>query len=384
MSKITRPRIVRPEILTRLKRENLHSFLGPFHLYFHQRGVPLDALRDPEDPLEELCAVLASPTESTPAELVERLELLDLIAHSESALHFEDGYNALVASLRNEGDSIEDLAAKIIVTAPDVAWREFDRQALAKPRVLTSYRVQQGLPLLQMTPERMNELRDRLSPWFSENARSAACQIHPRVDDDGVSFVIRHGDLLRRINVLEEDGSSSSRILRPECQDVAYYRTATHEWQISGVGHQLQELYRKALGAVLHGSEFAMARSDRYSLEPLRDGEIALKTDFHGHVQFVELTMLKIELPNGCRLTIDRGRVFESIISINPFILRTAPLLEAVLNFKISGRKKQIAVKLTPGNDRVTGIQFDPAIEAWLVERGFSTEIDESFIRASA
>lgn len=384
MSKISRPRILRPEILTRLKRQNLMTLLRPFDRYFAQRGVPLHDLNESDLPLAELCAVLASPSESTPPDLVERLELLDLIAHADSALHFEDGYASLIKSLREEGDSIEDMAAKIILTAPDVAWREFDRQALAKPRVLTSYRVNHGLPLLPSMSQRMDALRDHLSPWFSQNARSAACQIHPREDDEGISFVIRHGDLLQRINVLEEDGSSASRVLRPERQDVAYYRRISHEWQISGVGHQLQEQYRKALGTVLHGSEFALVRSDRYSLEPLRDGADVLKCDFHGRVQLVELSMLRIELPNGSRVSFDRGRVFESVDSISPVLLRSVTLLEARLDFKISGRRKRIAVQITPGNDRITGVQFDPAIEAWLVERGFSNQTDESFVRASA
>lgn len=384
MTTLVRPRIIRSEILAQLKRTNLVALLSPFAGYFTDRGASLDGLDDPEKPLTDVISVLANPSESTPPDLIERLELLNLIAHSDSALRFEDGYTALVARLREDDDSIEDLAVKILLAAPDVAWREFDRMALSTPRMLTSYRIRHGLTLLPPNPHRMHELRDRLSPWFRDNARSAVCDIHPREDAEGISFVIRHGDLLRRIGVLEEDGRSGSRILRPERHDVAYYRHLTNEWQISGIGHRLQEQYRKALGAVFHGTEFGLVRSDRYSLEPLRDGPDVLKTDFQGRIQFVELMMLQVEMPNGSRLILDRGRVFEALEAFSPLLLRSVLLVEARLDFKITGRRKRLNVRINPAADRITGVQFDPAIEPWLAERGFSRQNDESSIRASA
>jgi hypothetical protein len=45
----------------------------------------------------------------------------------------------------------------------------------------------------------------------------------------GVSLVIRHGDLLKRIGVCDEDGEPGSRLLRPERVDVAHYRHPTGE-----------------------------------------------------------------------------------------------------------------------------------------------------------
>ena len=76
-----------------------------------------------------------------------------------------------------------------------------------------------------------------------------------------MSFVIRHGDPLRRIGVYEEDGKPGSRLLRPERMDVAHYRHLTGEWQISGIGARLQELYRQAFGVAFHGSANALVHS---------------------------------------------------------------------------------------------------------------------------
>ena len=60
--------------------------------------------------------------------------------------------------------------------------------------------------------------------------------------------------------------------VRPERVDVAHYRYLTGEWQISGIGARLQELYRQAFGTAFHGSPNALVHYKRYSLKPLREG----------------------------------------------------------------------------------------------------------------
>ena len=78
--------------------------------------------------------------------------------------------------------------------------------------------------------------------------------------------------------------------------DVAHFRHLTGEWQISGIGAQLQELYRQPFGVAFHGSANALVHSKRYSLEPLRDGPSCLKCDINSRIQVAELVSLKIAL----------------------------------------------------------------------------------------
>ena len=52
--------------------------------------------------------------------------------------------------------------------------------------------------------------------------------------------------------------------VRPERVDVAHYRSLTSEWQISGIGRRLQELYRQGFGTVFHASASA-SRQKRVS-----------------------------------------------------------------------------------------------------------------------
>lgn len=378
------PRIVRPGVLSNLKPSSIAALLSPFADHFAARGAPLDCLNDPEPILDHIVSVIASPIESTPPELVERLELLDLISDSQSSINFEDGHEALVKRLREKDDSDEDLAVKILIHAPDIAWREFDRQALQARRSLSSFSRNPSLKFLPPTGQRIAKLESLLGPWFEENSRSGICRVHVREEPGGTSFVIRHGDLLKRIGVFDEDGRSSFKILRPERVDVAHYRHHTDEWQISGIGRRLQELYRHAFGTVFHASPKALVYSKRYSLEPLREGPSILKCDPNSRIQFAALASIKFELPCGNHVAITRGNIFAGIAALGPLLLQNAILLEARIDFKIAARRRLLPVILTPCRDKVSGLHLDGAIEPWLAERGFSNNHHESIIVKSA
>jgi hypothetical protein len=264
------------------------------------------------------------------------------------------------------------MAVKILLHAPDVALREFNRQALVSDRTLVSFRLKAGMPVFEVTPEMLNRLKTILSPWFKENARSETCIIHHLSESNGEALVIRHGDTLKRVGVVDADGNRDSHIFRPEQVDVANFNRITGEWQVSGRGVKLQELYREAFGTVFHGTPAALAHSQRYSLEPLRDGPSSLVCDLNSTVQFADLRSLTIELHGGQRLTITRPPVFEALNQIASGILAGCRLLEATIGFKLVNRRSRVLVKIRPGTDTIQGNNFDAAIDAWLVDHRFA------------
>jgi hypothetical protein len=371
MPSIRLPRIVRPGVLSNLKPSSIHRLLKPFDAYFQSRMVDLSTITTKESTLQEIVAVIASPIESTPPELVEQLELLDLISDPQSGINFEDGYEQIVARLLEPDDSSEDLAVKILIHAPEIAWRVFDRQALHAKRALISFTHNPSLPMLPVSSDRIVQLENYLRPWFEKNARSGICRVHVREESSGASFVIRHGDLLKRISVFNEDGSPTSKILRPERVDVAHYRIHNGEWQISGIGRLLRELYQQAFGAVFHGSTQALVSSHGYSLAPLLQGPSCLKCNPLAKVQFAELTSLTIELPTGQRLVINNGDVFEAMNAISPVILKNSTMIEAHLALKIEAKRRKVPIVIRPDKDKISGSHLDDAIERWLIDKGF-------------
>jgi hypothetical protein len=335
--------------------------------------------------LAGIASVLATPSESTPPELIERLELLDLLCDPQSGVRLEDGYAELAERLVASDDSSEDLAVKVLLHAPQIAWREFDRQALSATRSLVSLIHPPHRKLDCPTPSRLTQLENLLRPWFERNARSGYCKVHAHEHSGGVSLVVRHGDMLKQVDVCADDGICQSMILRPERVDIAHYSRLTGEWQVSGVGRGLHELYRRAFGVVFHQSPAALTYSKRYSLEPLREGPDVLRCNFSARVRHATLASLKIGLPDGHHIVIKGPNVFKALAGLCPSILRTAPLAEAKINLKISGKRRVAPIILTPMRDRVSGLNADPSIAAWLTERGFcNRHSDEGLILESA
>ena len=166
--------------------------------------------------------------------------------------------------------------------------------------------------------------------------------------------------------------------------DIAHYRFLTREWQISGVGSQIQEIYRKAFGQVFHGSTNALAHSQRYSLEPLRDGPRALDCDRSGTVQHAELKRLKLAIPSGQQVTLEQGNLFDALNKFSVDLLQTATLIDATLSLKLSRRRSAVKVKICPERDSITGAAGIPAVEEWLASHHFANDHHAAALLESA
>jgi hypothetical protein len=373
MPSIRIPRIVRPDVLSNLKSSSIFALLQPFESYFMQRGFALKDIFTDRSALDSLVAIIASPNPSTPPELVEQLELLDLIANPLHGISFEEGYDKLVARLLETDDSQDDLNVKILLHAPEIAWREFDRQALHAKRSLYSYSHNPRLPYYPPDEDSARKLEACMRPWFETNARSGICSVHIRQEAGNISFIIRHGDLLKRMAVFDDQGRSTSAILRPERVDVAHYRRDSHEWQVSGIGRRLQELYCQAFGAVFHGSAAALVASKRYSLEPLREGSKVLACDAGAPVSYARLSMLRLELPCGQKHTIEKGDIFATLKALDSSLFKDVTLLEAKIELKRQNQRRMVPVMINPSRDKIASPHIDVQIEEWLAERGFTT-----------
>lgn len=384
MPSIRPPRIARPCVLTRIKPASVLLLLEPFAPYFAARGTPLDCISSSPDGLRSVMLTVADPSEATPPELVERLELLDLLCDPRSGVSFEDAYGGLSTSLAQPDDTPEDLAARIIVHAPDVAWREFDRQALNARRSFQSYSVDPSLRAAAPDADRTASLERLMRPWFERNRRSGTCHVHVRQGSGGTSFVIRHGDPLRRLSVISDDGSQCSRILRPERVDIAHWRPDSCEWLISGCGRAMQEMYREAFGLVFHGNADALCSARRYSLEPLRNGRSSLWCRPGDPVQSAELAVLKIQLPSYAKVTFTGGDVFANFRTLVAAHQAAAVLVEARINLRLAGRSRVLPVVLRPLGSRPAATDHDEAVTSWLAARGFIATQHENLVLESA
>jgi hypothetical protein len=376
--------MVRPGVLTKLKPSTITLLLTPFTAYLTARGTPPEVLETGTAGLAEVMNTAASLCEAAPPELIDRLELLDLLCDPGCGVNFEDSYPDLVSRYAQKGDSLEDIAARIIVHEPAVAWREFDRRALRAKRSFHAYLVRAGCRVLPADRVRLDQLEQILGNGFDSSFRSPACRVSSSTRDGVTSLVIRHGDLLRRMNVIGENGSTTPRILRPERVDVARFCHTTRSWLVTGAGGRLQDLYRISIGTVFHASPSALFSSRSYTLEPLRRGYSSLRCGPDDRVCAAQLACLRIQLPGGGRADFASSDVFGELAKSFPTVISTAEFIEARIDFKVSCRRRRIPVILNPSASRVSGLQHDESVAEWLENRGFITQHSENFLLESA
>lgn len=342
---------------------------SPYSDYLRTRGVVIPHDLDDTYDFTNLGLVLADHRHDTPPSLVEELEVLELFSSSNSLLNFEEDHAELVKKYREESDTLDDVAVKILRAKPEIVWREFDRQAVKTKRSFVSYNVSRSLPVLPVTDDRLHAVEAKLAPWFAQEARSDACRVRAHRDENGISFLVRHGDLLNRIGVIENDGTTRSHLLRPERLDIIHYRRASHEWKISGVGNRLQDEYRKAFGFVFHSTATALAPSRRYTLDPLKLGPACLQCPQHGPVSMARLAAVTLESPAGQGIEVKKGDVFATIA---PMLQANYRPVVATIVLTIIGRRPKAKVMIYPERNSITGDSNIPAVENWIENAEFA------------
>lgn len=378
MPKVKPPKFARPGLLRKLKPSSLLDLFNPYRSYLTSRAFDLPTSNEATFDIEGLGLVLATSIETTPAQMLEELEMLEILSERQSLFDFEDHHCELVKRLRTDGDSDADIALKILRQEPDAAWEAFDKRAIKVRRVMTSYRTTNAV--LPPTRDRLAKLERLMAPWFESNDRSEVCHVRALREDGAWSFVIRHGDPLARLGVITDSGESSSALLRPERLDIAFYSERTGEWQMSGIGKQLQELYRKSFGKILHGTPDALIRSSRYTLDPLRKGAGWLTAA--GDVQAAALKELVFERPNCARVALSQCDVFSELSALGPSYVAACEFIEARLALKLRNRRAWVQVTIVPGRDSISGAVGLPAVDAWLADRQFATNHEHAEILA--
>lgn len=370
MPKVKAPKLSRLGVLKKVQAANLLAFLGPYRDYLKRRGF---AWPDSEAALDcnALARVLAAPHPDMPPDLVDQLELVDLLGEEQQYLAFESDYSALVQKLQDPRDSAADIAMRILRHNPRIAWKAFDKRALTVHRALSSFLADEAKAFRPPTDERIAKIEAALAPLFDKTNRSSACRVNPMHEDGQWAFVIRHGEPVARIGTISETGESGSLLFRPERLDVAYFNPEKREWLISGGSKVLKEMYREQFGAVFHGSRHALSPSDRYTLDPLRQGPAWLNDHGMDGLRAVMLKEITIQLPVGVNMKLTRGDVFAELMRQRGIYGEGIEFVEATFALLLRHMKRILHVKVKPLRNVVSGAGGIGLVDEWLENRGF-------------
>ena len=371
MPKVKTSKFARPNVLKKIKTEILLGFITPHRDYLVRLGFVWPSDGETEVDCHTLARILAVPRPDMPPDLVDQLDLVDLHSEEQQFLAFESEYSQLVKQLQQPLDSPADVVMRVLRHNPQAAWKAFDKRALTVQRALSSFLAAEGKEFRVPSVERITKLEAALAPQFKESNRSEACRIHVVQDDGQCSLIIRHGEPVSRIGTITDNGESGSLLFRPERLDVAYYNVAKREWLISGVSTILKEMYREQIGAILHGSRHALSPSDRYTLEPLRDGRDWLNDHSVEGVRAALLKEITLRLPTGVDMRLSKGDVFAELLRQRDVHGNGIEFVDATFALILRHRKRTLHVKVNPLRNIVSGTGGISLVDEWLEDRDF-------------
>jgi hypothetical protein len=370
-------RFSNPEALKAISPKHLSQLLQQFHPYFSRRGIDVSAIGgSSEFNYAGLVGVLMAPDEETPKDLTDRLYLIHDMASDDGAevlLHEADEHGITL-----EGSEITpaDIAIQFFLKNKELFEKKHAEQFIHKPRSFEYFQVERSsIPdFVPPDTEQIKALESDLSEWFLSKKRGGDCRVFFFPQDDGMWFMVRHGDLYKREGTMDKD-KSGSICFRPEKFDVLRYDPSAGEIAIHAASKKDKEVYRKTFGFRIFGDENYFPGAEKYTLEPLRSaGSASLACDGFTEIEWVRLKEVQLAFggPKGERVTRSADDLFSLWDSNGTKIHPSARIVKANFFVKFTDAKTPRTVTIRPSNIALYVRDHDGlTLERFLLERGF-------------
>lgn len=371
-------RFSHPDTLKNVAPEHLIRFLTPYTEYLQARNVELPEEADFESlDYGMLAEVLMTPDESIPRDMVEALYII----HEMSA---PEAMDELLKDAEIEGIQITDgpdptptdVAIQVFLQNRRYLESKHSEQFLTRARTFQYYQTEDigRADFVPPTEETLRALERDLDEWFVKHKRGRGSRAFHYIRDDGVWFLVRHGEPYKREGSIEA-GESSSVFYRPEKHDVLIYQPATGEIGINAGTKGEKELYRTLFGLHLFGSEDFFPGDGKYTLDPLKTqgADSLVCSDIEG-IEWIKLRELQF-FWGGAHKEIVIWRaddIFAMLVDKERTIHANAPIIKASFQIKFEDAKNPRTVSIRPSN--IAQFQRDDdgtLVELWLQKRGF-------------
>lgn len=385
MSKIFRlKRFTNVAILKRIHFSLLVRFFESkevFQAFLAKRGFPWTRDQAAFD-FDELARILMSPSVDTPDELLDALYFVDNLADPDCYERILHDCQEAGVDLGDNDPSPEDLTLLAWLADPNILERVHAEQYRARPQKFESYFAaatdRPNLP--RLSNELLRAIENDLNGWYEFKKKGRGSRVFPFVREDGVWFLVRHGQRIKREGTVEADGEPGSVFYRPEKFDVLIYYPQTGELAINTETKGERQAYCRYFGKHLLGDEKFFRFEDpiaKYTLGPLIEvGRDALRCRDVEGLDLITLVELHIEhdseqhdveIRRSCdvfRALEDKGR---NLADEAPIIR----LVRAKFRVRFVGGKERI-VAIEPPNIASFDRESDNAIiHEWMTLRGF-------------
>ncbi len=378
-----------PETLRSIHPRHLVEFLSPYAEFLAPRGVAL-----PDDgaglDYQRLAGIFVSPEADTPKELIDALYFVDELATpmGMDALLAEAEHHGVSVTV-GDGQSPADIAVQVWLADSNLIERKHAEAQILRRKSFEYFQAQDHRPSGFDMPDRgaLQTLERELDEWFVQHNRGSGARVFAFPKDDGVWFLVRHGEPYKREGSLE-GGESSSVHFRPEKYDIVVYQPAVGELRINAGSKGEKQLYRRQFGKHLFTGEDHFPGTNKYTLEPLREyGAAALNCiDIEG-IEWIKLKEYQLLFPgNPWEIVIRKSDdVFASLEARRREIPDGGRLIGASFQVKFSDCKTPRSVVIRPSNIAQFTRDDDAAlVEQWLSARGFIVDDETAELRRPA
>ena len=377
------PRIfTSPDRLKHIAPARLKVFLSQWKDYFAARGLEIAAAPVDDMPLDDIARILMSPDSAVPDQMVNALYYVHETASHESMEELlERAEAAGIAIDKDDKVSVADLCVQIWLAQPSLLERQH-AETIAFQRSNFMYfagsapkKSEASIPTLSDAVRK--QMQDRMDDWFEKKRRGRGCRIFAFPRGEKVWLLVRHGMPHRREGKHQEDGESAIAFYQPQHHDVLIYDSKTDEIGVNAGTKGERELYLKVFGEMLFSSEQYFDRSERYTLDPLRErGPKAMAHEDIDGIVGVRLVEFGRRWPGKVPETDIRKseELFETYGEHWEKRLTGGYFTHATFKFAFVGVKRARSVTIRPANIAKYERESDEeVIEAWLKARGFWT-----------
>lgn len=375
------PRIfTNPGRLKEISPQRLKAFLTPWQDYFTARNLDLSAAPIADLPYDGIAHILLNPDESVPENMVDALYYVHETANTEAMEELLE--RAEHAGLQLDADpevTAADVAVQIWLTKPELL-QCHHAETVAFKRTNFMYfsgsatkKTTGSLPVISEAA--FNAMQDHMDGWFEKKRRGHDCRIFAFPRGKKVWLLVRHGMPMRREGKHQDNGESGIAFYRPQQHDVLIYDSETDEIGVNAGTKGERELYLETFGDVLFGSETYFEKSERYTLEPLRDsGPNSMACDEIEGIKKVRLVEFGRFWPGAVpeREIRKSDDLFKAYAENWHLRLGKGTFTHATFKFAFEGTKRERSVTIRPANIARYERESDEAmIEEWLKARGF-------------
>lgn len=357
--------------------------------WFKSKGVEWRA--DGQVDLLLLAQVLMNLDETAPDRLMDMLFFLDEMSVPESRDELFETARELEIDLDGSDPTDPDLAALIWMKDRDALQFLHAERFLVRPKKFDSFlSTADKLPKVEPIDDTTRiAMESALDEFFDTRKKGRGTRVFPFPRPEGIWFLIRHGQRVRREDAIES-GKSSSVIYRPGKFDVLIYNAEIGELAIHADTKGEKTVYCEVLGRHIFGSSTFFdvdLLEGKFTLQPLIDLQaLSLVVDGIEGMESVSLAELHWRY-NGARYHVEIHKsddVLAALADIKRRIPRSATLIKAVFKVKFFGAARPRTVALRPPNVAIYDRESDAAVvETWMRSAGFIRRRNEG-LRASA